>query len=135
MLWVCLHLTDLALEIFTRTGSNADLLVVCEGAGRTQRVLSASVTAQSQGIRVGMRVSAALALNAALRGNLTAAQAAAKGLACALEFLAAPAGAVFVARADGQFDVVWRARRPVRPDPYLAWSRFETNWLEEGLAA
>ena len=40
-----------------------------------------------------------------------------------------------VARADGQFDVVWRARRPVRPDPYLAWSRFETNWLEEGLAA
>ena len=40
-----------------------------------------------------------------------------------------------VARADGQFDVVWRARRPVRPDPYLAWSRFETNWLEEGVAA
>jgi branched-chain amino acid transport system substrate-binding protein len=40
-----------------------------------------------------------------------------------------------VARADGQFDIVWRARRPVRPDPYLAWSRFETNWLEEGLAA
>ena len=40
-----------------------------------------------------------------------------------------------VARADGQFDVVWRARRPVRPDPYLAWSRFETNWLDEGMAA
>lgn len=40
-----------------------------------------------------------------------------------------------VARPDGQFDVVWRARRPVRPDPYLAWSRFETNWLEEGLTA
>jgi branched-chain amino acid transport system substrate-binding protein len=40
-----------------------------------------------------------------------------------------------VARADGQFDVVWRGRRPVRPDPYLAWSRFETNWLEEGAAA
>ncbi|WP_407521314.1 transporter substrate-binding domain-containing protein [Methylobacterium oryzisoli] len=39
-----------------------------------------------------------------------------------------------VARADGQFDVVWRARRPVRPDPYLAWSRFEMNWLEEGLS-
>ncbi|TXN01655.1 MULTISPECIES: transporter substrate-binding domain-containing protein [unclassified Methylobacterium] len=40
-----------------------------------------------------------------------------------------------VARADGQFDVVWRARRPVRPDPYLAWSRFETNCLDEGMAA
>ena len=40
-----------------------------------------------------------------------------------------------MARADGQFDVVWRARRPVRPDPYLAWSRFELNALEEGLAA
>ncbi|MFD1702913.1 transporter substrate-binding domain-containing protein [Methylopila henanensis] len=37
-----------------------------------------------------------------------------------------------VARADGQFDVVWRAPRPVRPDPYLAASRFEANWLEEG---
>ena len=40
-----------------------------------------------------------------------------------------------VARADGQFDVVWRGRRPVRPDPCLAWSRFETNWLDEGIAA
>lgn len=40
-----------------------------------------------------------------------------------------------VARADGQFDVAWRARRPVRPDPYLAWSRFETNCLDEGMAA
>ncbi|HEY0293450.1 MAG TPA: transporter substrate-binding domain-containing protein [Hansschlegelia sp.] len=39
-----------------------------------------------------------------------------------------------VARADGQFDVAWRSRRPVRPDPYLASSRFETNWLEEGVA-
>jgi urea transport system substrate-binding protein len=40
-----------------------------------------------------------------------------------------------VARADGQFDVVWRARRPVRPDPYLAWTRFELNALEEGSPA
>lgn len=38
-----------------------------------------------------------------------------------------------VARPDGQFDIVWRSRRPVRPDPYLASSRFEANWLEEGL--
>lgn len=40
-----------------------------------------------------------------------------------------------VARDDGQFDVVWRSRRAVRPDPYLAASRFETNWLEEGLVS
>ncbi|KAB1073444.1 transporter substrate-binding domain-containing protein [Methylobacterium planeticum] len=38
-----------------------------------------------------------------------------------------------VARGDGQFEVVWRARRPVRPDPYLASSRFEQDWLEEGV--
>ena len=36
-----------------------------------------------------------------------------------------------VARPDGQFDIVWRARVPVRPDPYLATSRFEATWLEE----
>jgi branched-chain amino acid transport system substrate-binding protein len=36
-----------------------------------------------------------------------------------------------IARADGEFDVVWRARKPVRPDPYLAATRFETAWLED----
>ena len=35
-----------------------------------------------------------------------------------------------VARGDGQFDIVWRSPVPVRPDPYLAASRFETPWLE-----
>jgi two-component system, sensor histidine kinase and response regulator len=41
------------------------------------------------------------ALNTSLRGNLTAAQVAAKGLAGAIEFLGAPAGALFVVGAEG----------------------------------
>ena len=36
-----------------------------------------------------------------------------------------------VARADGQFDIVWRSKAPVSPDPYLAATRFETAWLTE----
>jgi branched-chain amino acid transport system substrate-binding protein len=36
-----------------------------------------------------------------------------------------------IARPDGQFDIVWRSRVPVRPDPYLASSRFEAPWLED----
>ena len=33
-----------------------------------------------------------------------------------------------VARPDGQFDVLWRADGPVRPDPWLASTRFEPSW-------
>jgi two-component system sensor histidine kinase/response regulator len=44
-----------------------------------------------------------LALNTSLRGNLTVAQVAEKGLASVIEFLGAPAGAVFVAGEDGAF--------------------------------
>jgi urea transport system substrate-binding protein len=36
-----------------------------------------------------------------------------------------------VAGEDGQFDVVWEAPGPVRPDPYLATSRFEDVWIQE----
>ena len=36
-----------------------------------------------------------------------------------------------VARPDGHFDIVWRSRVPIRPDPYLAASRFDAAWLEE----
>ena len=41
------------------------------------------------------------ALNTSLRGNLTVAQVAERGLAGVIEFLAAPMGALFVAGADG----------------------------------
>ena len=40
-----------------------------------------------------------------------------------------------VARADGQFDVLWRAEAPVRPDPWLASTRFETAWGRASEAA
>ena len=33
--------------------------------------------------------------------------------------------ALGVSRADGQFDVIWRGDRPVKPDPYLVW--FDVN--------
>ncbi|RYB05231.1 transporter substrate-binding domain-containing protein [Lichenibacterium ramalinae] len=33
-----------------------------------------------------------------------------------------------VARPDGQFDILWRADAPVRPDPWLASTRFEASW-------
>ena len=36
-----------------------------------------------------------------------------------------------VARPDGQFDVVWRAEAPVRPDPWLATTRFEASWSRD----
>lgn len=35
-----------------------------------------------------------------------------------------------VAREDGLFDIAWEANGPVRPDPYLAASRFEETWLQ-----
>ena len=50
-----------------------------------------------------VRESSLSALNSSLRGNLTAAQVAEKGLAGAIAFLGAPAGALFVAGADGAF--------------------------------
>jgi urea transport system substrate-binding protein len=34
-----------------------------------------------------------------------------------------------VARSDGQFDIEWEAKNPVRPDPYLVTSPFEETWL------
>ncbi len=34
-----------------------------------------------------------------------------------------------IARDNGQFDIVWQADNPVRPDPYLVTSRFEETWL------
>ncbi len=37
-----------------------------------------------------------------------------------------------IARPDGQFDVVWRSKVPVRPDPYLAAARFEATRLRDG---
>lgn len=35
-----------------------------------------------------------------------------------------------VCRNDGQFDIVWEAKEPVRPDPYLSTFGFSEFWLE-----
>ncbi|HTQ51245.1 MAG TPA: response regulator [Candidatus Acidoferrales bacterium] len=53
------------------------------------------------------------ALNTSLRGNLTVAQVAERGLAGAIEFLAAPMGAVFVTGADG---LLYRLSAHAYPD-------------------
>jgi branched-chain amino acid transport system substrate-binding protein len=29
--------------------------------------------------------------------------------------------ALAISQADGQFEIVWRAESPVKPDPYLVW--------------
>lgn len=34
-----------------------------------------------------------------------------------------------VCRSDGQFDIVWEAKEPVRPDPYLSTFGFSEFWL------
>lgn len=34
-----------------------------------------------------------------------------------------------VCRSDGQFDVVWEAPGPVKPDPYLSTYGFSEFWL------
>jgi two-component system sensor histidine kinase/response regulator len=56
------------------------------------------------------------ALNTSLRGNLTVAQVAEKGLASAIEFLGAPAGALFVTGADGTLHRLAVHAYPDNPD-------------------
>lgn len=59
MLWLCVHLPDLPIEICSR-GAHADLpLVIREGEGREQRVVAVNKSARRVGIHVGMRVSEA----------------------------------------------------------------------------
>ena len=67
MLWLCLHLPNLPLEICSRAAPTDDLLVIGEGHGREQRILVVSEGARRLGVQPGMRVSAAYALTPALR--------------------------------------------------------------------
>jgi protein ImuB len=73
MLWLCLHLPCLPLEVYTRANcapdgdvSRSPALVVSEGQGRAQHVLMANVAAAQCGIRSGMSLAAAHALSANL---------------------------------------------------------------------
>lgn len=73
MLWLCLGLPSLSLEIFTRAAHAPDSpgdhvpLVVSEGQGRTQSVLIANSAARNAGIVCGMPLTAAHALVAGLQ--------------------------------------------------------------------
>lgn len=69
MLWLCIHLSRLPLEVFTR-GSEDDhpLVVHCGSAGRP-RVVAASPSAAAAGIRHGQALAAARALHDGLRAH------------------------------------------------------------------
>jgi len=65
MLWTCLLLPSLPLDIFARAASPADAakpFAVATG-GRTPRIVSANAGARNAGIRTGQLVSASLALS------------------------------------------------------------------------
>ena len=62
MLWLCIQLPNLALEICTRASPTARPLVVSGGRGRAQQVLACNSGARQRGVQAGMRVSAAYAL-------------------------------------------------------------------------
>ena len=67
MLWLCLHLPDLALEIFTRGAPANDPLVVVCGNGRKRRVALCNAAARGRGIQPDMGLNAAHALAGSLR--------------------------------------------------------------------
>ena len=67
MLWLCLYLPELPLEVFTRGSQDASPLVVhCGSAGRP-RVVAANLAARSAGIKSGLALAAARALQTDLR--------------------------------------------------------------------
>ncbi len=65
MLWLCLYLPLLPLEVFVRGGQDRPTAVACKDRGR-ERVLVCNASAETLGVRAGMRMSAAYALAPAL---------------------------------------------------------------------
>ncbi|MDH3713826.1 MAG: DNA polymerase Y family protein [Gammaproteobacteria bacterium] len=61
MLWLCLHLPLLPLEVFVRGGQGRPAAVACKDRGR-ERVLVCNRAAETLGVSAGMRMSAAFAL-------------------------------------------------------------------------
>lgn len=76
MLWVALHFPALSLEIFTRCAAAPEPLAVIEKQGNRTQVKACNETASASGVRPGMPVSAAQALEAGLvvRGRDLAAE-------------------------------------------------------------
>lgn len=62
MLWLCLHLPQLSLEVFTRGASESPLLAVVERRGGRRRVRVASPQAVAAGVGPGLEPAAARAL-------------------------------------------------------------------------
>ncbi len=64
MHWLCLHLPDLALEVFSRGGAipRAVPLAVSDGASRRPRIVACNAAAGARGVRPGMEAGAARAL-------------------------------------------------------------------------
>ncbi|HDZ39619.1 MAG TPA: DNA polymerase Y family protein, partial [Marinobacter sp.] len=60
MLWLYLHFPHLLLDHIRRTSENVSALVIVEGSG--QKVIQACPTAQSMGVKVGMRLKTAISL-------------------------------------------------------------------------
>ena len=111
----------MAREIQTREQSLAELNQNLERTvtQRTSELTARAgeleqLTRQSQE-RVFLETSLS-ALNTSLRGNSTTAQVAEKGLAGAIKFLGAPAGALFVTGADGAFTRMAAHAYPNSPD-------------------
>jgi len=62
MLWLCIHLPRLAVEVVSRGGSVHGPFVVAAGSGTRQAVAAASPGAEAAGLRPGMTLGAAHAL-------------------------------------------------------------------------
>ncbi|MBI5016784.1 MAG: DNA polymerase Y family protein [Deltaproteobacteria bacterium] len=62
MLWLCLHLPHLSVEVFTRGAAAPGPLVVVAGRGRRRSVVAVNLGAAAAGIRPGMALGAACGL-------------------------------------------------------------------------
>lgn len=127
----------MAREIQTREQSLAELNQNLE---RTVEQRTAELTARAGELekltrqsqeRVALESSLGI-LSTSLRGNLGVAQVAEKALAVAIEFLGAPAGAMFVAGPDGSFTRLASHAYPENPDAAKA---FAPGWGTVGQAA
>ncbi len=67
MLWLCIHLPNLALEVFARADPAHAPLVVCDGQGGDPVILACNRKAAHLGVHAGMAQGAASALVGALR--------------------------------------------------------------------
>lgn len=68
-LWLCVHLPQLPLEVYTRAQSAPGALAVHDGHTRAPCVIGTTATARAAGVQMGMRLEAAHALCAGLRAQ------------------------------------------------------------------